>query len=86
MSDPVEALILDLLEWVAKRKRTYDEAMDAWRTSCPKLPVWEDACDRALIAAEYESGRELVNITPSGRALLEQHRPSPRSDVSVPSC
>jgi len=37
----VEALILDLLEWVANGERTYEEVMDAWRTSCPKLPVWE---------------------------------------------
>jgi hypothetical protein len=26
----VESLILDLLEWLAKRERTYEEAMDAW--------------------------------------------------------
>jgi hypothetical protein len=41
-----ESLILDLLEWVAGADRTYDEVMDAWRTSCPRLPVWEDANDR----------------------------------------
>jgi hypothetical protein len=46
----VEALIVDLLEWVATRERSYEEVMDAWRTSCPKLPVWEDANDRGLIA------------------------------------
>ena len=42
----VEALTLDLLEWLASGERTYEEAMEAWRTSCPKLPVWEDANDR----------------------------------------
>jgi D-3-phosphoglycerate dehydrogenase len=31
----VEALILDLLDWLAARERTYEEVMDAWRTSCP---------------------------------------------------
>jgi len=35
----VEALILDLLEWVATGERSYEEVMDAWRTSCPRLPV-----------------------------------------------
>jgi hypothetical protein len=65
----VEALILDLLDWVAKRERTYEEVMGAWRTSCPKLPVWEDANDRRLI--ELDKG--IVRITPSGRAMLEQH-------------
>ena len=41
----VEALIIDLLEWLTKRERTYEEVMEAWRTSCPKLPVWEEAND-----------------------------------------
>jgi D-3-phosphoglycerate dehydrogenase len=39
--DPVvEALILDLLQWLTSGERTYEEVMDAWRTSCPRLPVW----------------------------------------------
>ena len=82
MSDAVEALILDLLEWVAKGERSYEEVMNAWRTSCPKLPVWEDANDRGLIAKQYEHGRELIKVTPSGLALLEQRRLSPKSDAS----
>ena len=69
----VEALILDLLAWVAMRQRTYEEVMDAWRTSCPKLPVWEDANDRGLLAAENVNGREIIAVTSSGRALLKQH-------------
>ena len=78
MHDTVEALIIDLLEWVANRERTYDEVMDAWRTSCPKLPVWEDATDRGLIATEYVNGRSLVAVTPQGLALLEQRKLSTR--------
>jgi len=31
----VDTLILDLLEWLAKRDRSYEEVMEAWRTSCP---------------------------------------------------
>jgi len=47
MADAIlEALIVDRLEWVATRDRSYEEVMDAWLTSCPKLPVWEDANDR----------------------------------------
>jgi hypothetical protein len=45
----VDALILDLLEWLATGERGYADVMDAWRTSCPRLPVWEDATDRGLI-------------------------------------
>ena len=81
MSDAVETLILDLLEWVAKGEKSYEEVMNAWRTSCPKLPIWEDANDRGLVAKQYENGRELIKITPSGLALLEQRRPSPRLDA-----
>jgi hypothetical protein len=76
MSDPLEPLILDLLEWVSVRDRTYAEVMDAWRTSCPKLPVWEDANDRGLIARENKNGREIIRLTPSGQILLDQRRPS----------
>ena len=75
MSDSVESLILDLLEWLAKRDRTYAETMEAWRTSCPKLPVWEDANDRGLVAlVPATRGRRIVRLTPAGLAFLEQHR------------
>ena len=68
----VEALILDLLEWVTKRDRTYEEVMEAWRTSCPRLPVWEEANDRGLVIREDVNGLCVVKITSSGRALLAQ--------------
>ena len=74
----VEALIVDLLEWVASRERSYEEVMDAWRTSCPKLPVWEDANDRGLIRIEDVPGRSVVRITPAGLALLDRLRPTVR--------
>ena len=66
----VESLILDLLEWIAKQDRTYDETMDAWETSCPKLPVWEDATDRGLIEREAD----VVRLTRVGRVFLAEHR------------
>jgi len=65
-TDPVEALILDLLEWVASGERCRTEVLDVWRTSCPRLPVWEDANDRGFV----EEKRGMVSITPSGLALL----------------
>jgi hypothetical protein len=75
MSDAVvENLILDLLEWLAKCERSYKETMDAWRTSCPKLTVWEDANDRGLITLDASDGRNIVRLTPVGLALLAQHR------------
>jgi hypothetical protein len=74
MTDAIESLILDLLESLATRERTYEEVMEAWRTSCPRFPVWEDAVDRGLIAIEQRNGRSIVRVTSSGHALLAQHR------------
>ena len=76
MTDPTRTLVLDLVEWVAARPRTYAEVMEAWRTSCPRLTVWEDALDRGLVArtcpAEGPAG---VAVTDAGRgALLEAGR------------
>jgi hypothetical protein len=73
-TDTVENLILDLLEWVSDRDRTYEETIDAWRTSCPRLPVWEDANDRGLIGLERRDGTSLVCATPLGLALLNERR------------
>lgn len=76
MTDTIEALILDLLEWVAADERSYAEVMEAWRTSCPRLPVWEDAIDRGLITRRQADGCALVAITQSGLALLARSRQS----------
>jgi DNA-binding PadR family transcriptional regulator len=74
MENAVDALILDLLEWVASRERTYRDVLDAWRTSCPRLPVWEDANDRGLVRRERVEGRSIVTVTAKGFALLEERR------------
>jgi hypothetical protein len=76
MTNTVENLILDLLEWVGRNERTYEETMDAWRTSCPRLPVWEDASDRGLVESGSANGRLVVRVTPAGLALLKEKRPS----------
>jgi hypothetical protein len=70
----VESLLLDLLEWLADRPRAYDEVIAAWRTSCPRLPVWEEANDRALVAQHEANGRSIVSITPAGLELLHTSR------------
>ena len=71
-----KALVLDLVEWIAARPRTYTEVMHAWRTSCPRLQIWEDASDLGLVRSERQprSGT-IVRVTPAGRALLEAERP-----------
>ena len=75
MADTVENLILDLIEWVGRKERTYQETMNAWRTSCPKLPVWEDATERRLVETASVDGRSIVRATSAGLALLEEKRP-----------
>ena len=75
MTDTVENLILDLVEWVGRKERTYQETMEAWRTSCPRLPVWEDATDRGLVEMASVDGRLIVLPTPAGLAFLRENRP-----------
>lgn len=70
----VENLILDLLAWVGSGERSYEQVMDAWRTSCPKLPVWEDANDRGFVVREEANGRWVVRLTAAGRAFLERQK------------
>lgn len=65
-----EPLILDLVEWVARMPRPYAEVMEAWRTSCPRLPVWEDAVERGLVERRADA---MVSVTPTGIAYLERH-------------
>jgi hypothetical protein len=78
MANTVDALILDLLDWIGPGARPYSEVMDAWRTSCPRLPVWEEANERGFLARSHEPGREvLVSVSPSGKAFLDAHRANP---------
>ena len=77
MADTVDALIFDLLEYVASKERRYDEVIEAWHTSCPKLPVWEEANERGLITRARANGHAVVRITAAGAALLGQRRRSP---------
>jgi hypothetical protein len=67
--------LLEFLEWVAVHPRTYSETMDAWRTSCPRLPVWEDAVDGGLVERVSAGQKTLVQLTGAGRDLLASERP-----------
>jgi hypothetical protein len=73
--DGVDALILDLLEWLGPEPRPYAEVLDAWRTSCPRLPVWEEANDRGLIARRRaREGGVVVAVSAAGTEHLRRHR------------
>ena len=73
MRRQLENLTLEFLDWVARRPRTYADAMEAWRTSCPRLTVWEDALAAGLIRVEHGQTRSesLIALTPQGRAALD---------------
>ncbi len=75
MADPVEALILDLLEWIGSGARPCAEVLEAWRTSCPRLPVWEEANARGYIDRWHEAGGEAqVRVSARGLAHLAAAR------------
>ena len=74
MADQMNALVLDLVEWVAKQPRPYADVMDAWRTSCPRLTIFEDAVDRGFIESRTApGGGVLVAATAAGAAMLREH-------------
>ena len=82
MSDPVEALILDLLEWIGAKSRPYAEVMDAWRTSCPRLPIWEEANSRGFIAYTHVDGHPVrVVVSAAGLAHLRRYRDAAAFDA-----
>jgi hypothetical protein len=69
---PINPLIFDLLEWLAIRPRLYSEAMEVWRTSCPRLTIWEDAVDLGYVVRRQDGAAEppTVFLTTSGRQAL----------------
>jgi hypothetical protein len=74
-----KALVLDLVDWVAARPRPYAEVMEVWRTSCPRLTIWEDAVDHGFVARVASSdGVLLVRATTDGLRFLERERPASR--------
>ena len=84
MSDSVATLVLDLLEWIGPEPRPYSEVMEAWRTSCPRLPVWEEANARGFLTRIHREGiGSVVGVSPAGLAHLVAQRPQLWSPVSA---
>ena len=74
MTHTLDPLVRDLIEWVAREPRTYAEVIEAWRTSCPRLTVWEDAVDRGYVVRAADARRGvLVVATAAGHAFLAGH-------------
>jgi hypothetical protein len=74
MADTADALVLDFVEWIAREPRLYSEVIATWRTSCPRLTIWEDAADGGYVTRETIAGSGLVvRVTEDGEKLLRAH-------------
>jgi len=74
MPDSTDPLVLDLVEWIAREPRIYSEVIETWRTSCPRLTIWEDAVDRGFVTRESIAGAGVrVAVTKDGARLLREN-------------
>ena len=66
-----ETLVLDLVEWIAKQPRPYADVMEAWRTSCPRFPIWEDVVELGFVTrVNGEGPGEMIHVTLAGQTFL----------------
>jgi hypothetical protein len=69
--EPADPLVLDFVEWIARQPRLYAEVVATWRTSCPRLTIWEDASDAGYVVREAVAGiGMIVAVTDAGEQLL----------------
>jgi hypothetical protein len=74
MSETADPLVLDFVEWVAREPRAYAEVVATWKTSCPRLTIWEDAADHGLVTRATQPGLGLIiAVTESGAKFLRAH-------------
>jgi hypothetical protein len=83
MMTTCDPLVLDLVQWVAREPRTYAEVLDAWKTSCPRLTVWEDAVDLGYVTRRSVGARgTIVVLTGAGHALLAREAEAAEAALS----
>ena len=82
MSDSLSLIMVQFLVWIADRPRSYAQAMEAWRSSCPRLSVWEDAIIDGLVRIEGDAARSVV-LTARGRQALDKAQQSTGADHPV---
>ena len=74
MTETADPLVLDFVEWIGRVPRAYAEVVATWKTSCPRLTIWEDATDRGYVARDSIAGFGLViTVTDTGAKLLRDH-------------
>jgi hypothetical protein len=75
MHEAVSPLTVEFLTWISSRPRTYAETMEAWRSNCPRHPVWDDAMNEGLVRVITDPGtsnQQIVVLTPKAHALLRE--------------
>lgn len=84
MTTPSISLTVQFLEWLAVCPRTHAEVMEVWRTSCPRLSIWEDACIAGLVDT---ASNDATRFVPSakGREFLAAHQPAASSFTGTPA-
>lgn len=87
MTDIIDPLVRDLVEWIAREPRAQRDVLDAWRTSCPRLMVWETALERGLVERKLLEGQgAFVFATDAGKRFVRDYgKPRPRAARSVDS-
>ena len=66
----MQADTLELLDWISRGARSYPEAIEVWRTNCPRHSVWEDAFADGLVRVVRNGSVSQVALTPAGEAAL----------------
>jgi hypothetical protein len=74
MTETADPLVLDFVEWIAREPRVYAEVISTWKSSCPRLTIWEDAADRGLVTRDTLPGVGLIiAVTEDGEKFLRTH-------------
>jgi hypothetical protein len=78
MTNTLDPLLRDLIEWIGSVPKPYREVLDAWRTSCPRLTVWEEATERGYVERRHDQGQgAVVVVTPKGRRFAASQSARP---------
>ena len=84
MTETTDALVLDLVEWIGREPRPYSEVIETWRTSCPRLTIWEDAVDRGFVTREAVAGEGIrVVVTADGKKFLRENGRVSKPQVQI---
>ncbi|MGJ5206715.1 hypothetical protein [Bradyrhizobium sp. HKCCYLR20261] len=73
MTGSADALVLDFVEWIALKPRSHADVVETWRTSCPRLTIWEDAADAGYVARRPAAGGGVIGVTEAGAQLLRDN-------------